>query len=133
MSRLWSWWLRFVERHIVADDPWEAEDRRRQELARHPAMRARWAEACPVCGRPIARGPVDEHICSTRLADAPPLDVIRVAHAAMRVAHEAGVTPVEWRVTSDVARWLTSQVGDPLRLFGLPVVVDDDCGGLVLR
>ena len=63
MSRIWRWWLGWVERHIVADDPWDEADRQRAAVARHPSMRARWADMCPVCAAVIRRGPVDEHVC----------------------------------------------------------------------
>lgn len=67
-----AWWPGFVERHIVADDPWQqsspeqAEDQAMalaNSYARHPSMRAHFLTTCPVCGRDIPRGPVEEHLC----------------------------------------------------------------------
>lgn len=65
-------YLRWVGRHIVADDPWQqsspeqAEDQAMalaNSYARHPSMRAHFLTTCPVCGRDIPRGPVEEHLC----------------------------------------------------------------------
>ena len=62
----------WVGRHIVADDPWQqsspeqAEDQAMalaNSYARHPSMRAHFLTTCPVCGRDIPRGPVEEHLC----------------------------------------------------------------------
>ncbi len=66
----------WVERHIVADDPFDDAmtdvpglvDARRRHPSQHgaPFVPAVWVSVCPSCGRPVRRGPLDEHVCQRR-------------------------------------------------------------------
>ncbi len=67
----------WVERHIVADDPFDdamtdvpglVDARRRHPSQRGQIAPAVWVDCCPTCGRPVERGPLDEHMCQRRKA-----------------------------------------------------------------
>lgn len=63
-----GWWAR----NICDADPrdgWDqhCDEAMRVSRARHPAARAVFTDACPVCGATIERGPLDEHRCKSRL------------------------------------------------------------------
>ena len=68
----------WVGRHIVADDPYQSFDAHVSDVPglvdarrRHPSQRGQlvpavWVSVCPSCGRPVRRGPLDEHVCQRR-------------------------------------------------------------------